>query len=361
MNRILNLARVMLKIHARDRQAIFFSLFFPLVFMFIISFASGGDPEPIELGIVNNANNNMATDFIASLESTLLFNINIADEDSLREDLINGDKTVVLILPENFQDNGTPSDLTVLIDASQVRQVGVVLPVLRSALVDVERQLRNTEPLFSLEIEDVQSRTQSYLDFVVPGLLAFSIMNIAIAGSGFNIVEYRRKGILKRLFVTPIMPRDFITSLVMSRLVICLVQLTGLILAAIFLFDVIFVGSILSLYLFILVGTVIFLCIGFCLGSIAKTQQAIIAIGNLVTFPQMVLSGIFFPIESLPDMVQPLANILPLSFISTGLREIAINGTGLIELIPSIIGMLVWAVLALLLSIRMFVWKEVAA
>ncbi len=361
MNRILNLARVMLKIHARDRQAIFFSLFFPLVFMFIISFASGGDPEPIELGIVNNANNNMATDFIASLESTLLFNINIADEDSLREDLINGDKTVVLILPENFQDNGTPSDLTVLIDASQVRQVGVVLPVLRSALVDVERQLRNTEPLFSLEIEDVQSRTQSYLDFVVPGLLAFSIMNIAIAGSGFNIVEYRRKGILKRLFVTPIMPRDFITSLVMSRLVICLVQLTGLILAAIFLFDVIFVGSILSLYLFILVGTVIFLCIGFCLGSIAKTQQAIIAIGNLVTFPQMILSGIFFPIESLPDMVQPLANILPLSFISTGLREIAINGTGLIELIPSIIGMLVWAVLALLLSIRMFVWKEVAA
>jgi len=361
MNRILNLARVMLKIHARDRQAIFFSLFFPLVFMFIISFASGGDPDPIELGIVNNANNNMATDFIASLESTLLFNINIADEDSLREDLINGDKTVVLILPENFQDNGTPSDLTVLIDASQVRQVGVVLPVLRSALVDVERQLRNTEPLFSLEIEDVQSRTQSYLDFVVPGLLAFSIMNIAIAGSGFNIVEYRRKGILKRLFVTPIMPRDFITSLVMSRLVICLVQLTGLILAAIFLFDVIFVGSILSLYLFILVGTVIFLCIGFCLGSIAKTQQAIIAIGNLVTFPQMILSGIFFPIESLPDMVQPLANILPLSFISTGLREIAINGTGLIELIPSIIGMLVWAVLALLLSIRMFVWKEVAA
>jgi len=361
MNRILNLARVMLKIHARDRQAIFFSLFFPLVFMFIISFASGGNPEPIELGIVNNANNNMATDFIASLESTLLFNINIADEDSLREDLINGDKTVVLILPENFQDNGTPSDLTVLIDASQVRQVGVVLPVLRSALVDVERQLRNTEPLFSLEIEDVQSRTQSYLDFVVPGLLAFSIMNIAIAGSGFNIVEYRRKGILKRLFVTPIMPRDFITSLVMSRLVICLVQLTGLILAAIFLFDVIFVGSILSLYLFILVGTVIFLCIGFCLGSIAKTQQAIIAIGNLVTFPQMILSGIFFPIESLPDMVQPLANILPLSFISTGLREIAINGTGLIELIPSIIGMLVWAVLALLLSIRMFVWKEVAA
>jgi len=361
MSKAFKFAKVMLKIHSRDRQAIFFGLFFPLVFMFIISFASGGDPEPIELGIVNNANNNISTDFIASLESTLLFNITIGNEEELREQLIAGDKTVVLVLPDNFQDSGTPADLTVLIDASQVRQAAIVMPVLRTALVDVERQLRNTDPLFDLNVEDVQSRTQSYLDFVVPGLLAFSIMNIAIAGSGFNIVEYRRKGILKRLFVTPIQPRDFIGGLVIARLSICLVQITGLILAAIFLFHVVFVGNLLSLYLFILVGTVIFLCIGFCLGSLARTQQAIIAIGNLVTFPQMILSGIFFPIEALPDLVQPLAKMLPLSFISTGLREIAINGAGLLELVPSIIGMGLWAVVVLVLSIRLFVWKEVAA
>lgn len=361
MYKMLKFAKVMLKIHSRDRQAIFFSLFFPLMFMFIISFASGGDPEPIELGIVNNAENELATNFIASLDVTLLFNITIGKEADLREQLIAGEKAVVLILPDNFQDNGTPADLAVLIDAAQVRQAGIVLPVLRQALVEVERNLRNTEPLFSLNIEDVQARTQRYLDFVVPGLLAFSIMNIGIAGSGFNIVEYRRKGILKRLFVTPIMPGDFIGGLVLARLSICLVQLTGLLLAAIFLFDVIFVGSLVTLYLFILMGTVIFLSIGFCLGSIAKSQQAIIAIGNLVTFPQMILSGIFFPIESLPDLIQPVANILPLSFVSNGLREVAINGTGLLELTPSVIGMIVWAVIALFLAIRLFVWKEVAA
>ncbi len=361
MEKTIRFARVMLKIHVRDRQAIFFSLFFPLVFMFIISFASGGDPEPIELGIVNHADNEMATNFIATLESTLLFNITVGDEDSLRDELNAGDKSVVLILPDYFEDNGTPADITVLIDASQVRQTAIVMPVLRSALLDVERTLRDTEPLFDIHIEDVQSRTQSYLDFVVPGLLAFSIMNIAIAGSGFNIVEYRRKGILKRLFVTPILPRDFIGGLVLSRLLICLVHLTGLILAAIFLFHVVFVGRMLSLYLFILLGTVVFLSIGFCLGSIAKSQQAIIAVGNLVTFPQMILSGIFFPIEALPDLVQPVAKLLPLSFISTGIREIAINGASLLELAPQLVGVTIWAVIALVLSIRMFVWKEVAA
>ena len=279
----------------------------------------------------------------------------------MREELSAGGKSVVLILPEGFQDNGAPVDLTVMIDAAQVRQVGVVLPILEQALVSVERSLRNTEPLFSLNIEDVQSRTQRYLDFVVPGLLAFSIMNIAVAGSGFNIVEYRRKGILKRLFVTPIEPRDFIGGLVIARLLICLVQITGLLLAAIFLFNVIFVGNLASIYIFILFGTVIFLSIGFSLGSIAKSQQAIIAIGNLVTFPQMILSGIFFPIESLPELIQPIANLLPLSFISSGLREIAINGATLAELIPDIIGMMLWAAVTLFLAIRLFVWKEVAA
>jgi ABC-2 type transport system permease protein len=361
MQKIIYFAKVMLKIHSRDRQAIFFSVFFPLVFMFVISFASGNDPDPIELGIVNNANNALATEFIAALEGSQLFTVTLADESVLRDELAAGEKSVVLILPDDFRDNGTPVDLTVLIDAAQVRQVAVVLPVLEQALVTVERNMRNIAPLFSLNIEDVQSRTQSYLDFVVPGLLAFSIMNIGVAGSGFNIVEYRRKGILKRLFVTPIEPRDFISGLVLARLTICLVQISGLILAAIFLFKVIFVGNIASLYVFIVFGTVIFLSIGFCLGSLAKSQQAIMAIGNLVTFPQMILSGIFFPIESLPELVQPVANFLPLSFISNGLREIAINGATLADLLPDILGMIIWAIIAMVLAIKLFVWKEVAA
>lgn len=85
------------------------------------------------------------------------------------------------------------------------------------------------------------------------------------------------------------------------------------------------------------------------------------AIGNLVTFPQMILSGIFFPIESLPELVQPVANFLPLSFISNGLREIAINGATLADLLPDILGMIIWAIIAMVLAIKLFVWKEVAA
>jgi len=194
----------------------------------------------------------------------------------------------------------------------------------------------------------------------VPGLLAFTIMQLSIAGSGYNIVEYRRKGILKRLFVTPLTPQAFIGGLVLSRSLICMVQLSLLMLIAVYGFGVSIIGSALELGVVVLLGIALFLSVGFSMGSIAKTQQAIMAIGNLVTFPQMFLSGIFYPIDILPELIQPLARLLPLSFLADAVRDIVIDGAGLSDILPSLAGLLLWSVAALLLAIRLFRWKEVA-
>ncbi len=120
-------------------------------------------------------------------------------------------------------------------------------------------------------------------------------------------------------------------------------------------------GDFASLYVVIILGIALFLSLGFCLGSVAKTQQAIGAMGSLFTFPQMFLAGIFYPIDILPELIQPVAQLLPLSFVANGLREIAVNGASLLDIVPTLIGLAVWAVFALLLAIRMFVGKEVAA
>jgi ABC-2 type transport system permease protein len=250
--------------------------------------------------------------------------------------------------------------LQLLVDAAQVQQLGLIMPLLEQTLISIEREFRNIEPMFTLTIEDVQARSQRYLDFLLPGLMAFTLMQLSIAGSGFNIVEFRRKGILKRLFVTPIKPHDFITAIVLARMAIILIQLTVLILFAVTILDVRIVGNFASFYLMIILGTFIFLCLGFCLGSIAKTQQAVMAVGNLVIFPQIFLSGVFYPIESMPELIQPIANLLPLSVVSTAMREIANNGTSLLEITPTLIGIAAWFVIALVLATRLFVWKEVA-
>lgn len=356
----LHLAKVFLKIFLRDRQSIFFSLFFPIIFMTVFAFANSGEVDPIDLGIVNNSPSAVANDFTQMLIENPLFNVTLGAAEQLRTELVEGDQTMVLILPESFDAQSDGAELQLLVDAAQVQQLSLIIPLLEQTLISIEREFRDIEPMFTLTVEDVQARSQRYLDFLLPGLLAFTLMQLSIAGSGFNIVEYRRKGILKRLFVTPIRPRDFIASIVMARMAIVLIQLTVLVLVAVLALDVSIVGNFASFYFIVVLGTFIFLCLGFCLGSIAKTQQAVMAVGNIVIFPQIFLSGVFYPIESMPEWIQPIANILPLSFVSTAMREIANNGSSLLAIMPSLAGIAVWFVIAFVLATRLFVWKEVA-
>lgn len=361
MNSTLAMARTLLKIFSRDRQAIFFTLFFPITFMAIFGFINTGDEDPIEIGIVDNAENELSAAFIDNLSANQLFSITVDSEDALREGVTEGDIALTLILPEGFDSSSAQSDLTMLVDAAQARQTQMLRPVVEQALLDIERNLRNSEPLFSLTVSDVQARSQRYIDFLVPGLLALTIMQISVAGSGYNIVEYRRKGILKRLFVTPIRPGQFIGGLVLARLAITVSQVAFLLGVAVLLLEVPVVGNLVELLLLILLGSSIFLSLGFWMGSIAKTQQSIMLLGNLITLPQMFLSGVFFSVESMPAGLQAIAKLLPLTWLVSGVREVIVNGVSLFAQIPTLIALAVWLAIALTLAIRMFRWKEVAA
>lgn len=358
---ITKLTKTFLLIFFRDRRSIMFSLMFPLIFMGIFGLTGSSRPDPFGIGIADNANNALSSNFMKTLRQNPVFALAEGSEEELRAQLLRGELKMMLILPASFQDNGIPTTLPVVVDAAQVRELALIMPVLEQALVDAERSLRGTEALFQLEVEDVQARAQNYLSFVVPGLLAMSLMSISIAGSGFNIVEFRRKGILKRLFVTPIQPKHFIGGLVLSRAIICVIQLSIVLAIGVFVLGLQITGDLASLLTVILLGTAIFLGIGFCLGSIAKTQESIQAVGNLVTLPQMLLSGVFYPIDSLPAVVQPIAQALPLSFVANGFRDIIVNGASLFDMLPTVLGLFVWATIAILLAIKLFVWKEVAA
>lgn len=331
--------------------------------MTVFSLANNREPKLINIGVANLSSNQVASDFVQRLSDSLVFNTVTGESAPLREALIAGDLAIVLELPADFGQSPETrsSEINVVVDAAQVSQLGLIMPVLEQTLLSIEREFRGIAPLFTIAIEDVQARSQRYIDFLLPGLMALTLMNLSIAGSGFNIVEYRRKGILKRLFVTPIEPKDFITAIVFARMTIVLVQLTVLIILAIVLLDIRIVGNFLAYYFVVILGTVVFLCIGFSLGSLAKTQETIGALGNIVIMPQIFLSGIFYPIESMPEWIQPLAQLLPLSFVSTGMREIANAGAALTEILPSLLGIAVWLAISFLAATRFFLWKEVAS
>jgi ABC-2 type transport system permease protein len=361
VNSTLAMARTLLRIFSRDRQAIFFTLFFPITFMAIFGFINTGEEDPIAIGIVDLADNAFSSRFIESLGQNSVFSVTVDSEESLRAQVRDGEIALTLILPAGFNGGDQPERLTMLVDAAQARQTAMLRPLVEQVLLGVERELRGNAPLFPLDLVDVAARSQRYIDFLVPGLLALTIMQISVAGSGYNIVEYRRKGILKRLFVTPIRPSHFIGGLVLARLVITVLQVSFLLAMAVLLLDVPVVGNPLELFVLILLGSSIFLSLGFWMGSIARTQQAIMLLGNLITLPQMFLSGVFFSVDSMPQMLQPIAAALPLTHVVNGVRDVIVNGLSLLDQIPTLIGLLIWLALSLTLAIRMFRWKEVAS
>jgi len=294
----LHLAKTFIKIYYRDRQSLAFSLMFPLIFTGIFLF-SGGEPDPTDIGLVNQSQNELSIRFVELVKEKDIFAVTEGSEADLREQLIKGDLTALIIIPIDFNQSNT-GRLRLLLDASQVRQVDAIRDSLDSLLLSIERELRDTQPLFKLELEDVKARPQRYIDFLLPGILAYMLMNLCIAGSGYNLVEYRRRGILKRLFVTPIKPKDFIISIVLARMFIVIIQLSVILALAIGLLKINVLGGLYSLFGVIVLGAFIFLCIGFFLGSLAKTQEAIRPIALLFTLPQLILSGIFFQFHLYP-------------------------------------------------------------
>ena len=109
-----------------------------------------------------------------------------------------------------------------------------------------------------------------------------------------------------------------------------------------------------------MLGACTFLCLGFTLGSLASSQQAIQALGNVFIFPQMFLSGIFYPLESLPQFLHPIASVLPLTFIANAMRDITALGAGFSELDANLVGLCVWSIVSFLLAARFFKWKQIA-
>mgnify|MGYP006087659741 FL=1 len=353
------LTKVFIQIFLRNKQYIIFSLILPIVILSIVGL-SDGETDPVDIGLVNNSESKLSAEFIDQLSASTQFNVIKGSEGELRGELINGDIMIVLVIPFEMGDEIQSTNITLLVDKSQSQFLQTIEPIISQLFLSIEREITGNDPMFNLVIEDVKSRTQSYIDFLLPGIMAFMLMNLSIAGSGFNVVEFRRRGILKRLFVTPIKPIDFVIAIVIARMVIVLGQLSIIFGFALFALEANIIGSIFDLYVSIILGVLMFLTLGFSLGSLAKTQESVGVLATLFIYPQLVLSGVFFPLETLPEYIQPFAQILPLSLLADAMRSIASDGLSLIEVYLNFIGIGVWIIIGTLISTKLFVWKEVA-
>jgi ABC-type multidrug transport system permease subunit len=201
----------------------------------------------------------------------------------------------------------------------------------------------------------VQGRKIRYVDWVVPGILAMNMMFSCLFGVGYVIVRYRKNGFLKRLKATPLNPFEFLLAQMTSRLLLIQTITTLVYVGCNYFIHFQMRGSYVNLFLVSLVGAICLISLGLLVSARLKSEELAGGILNLLTWPMMLLSGVWFSLEGTNPVVQKIAQFLPLTHLVDGARAIMTEGAGLADIAPHL------AVLALMtaifLSIGSFIFR----
>jgi ABC-2 type transport system permease protein len=346
-----------IKMYVRNKQALFFTFFFPIFLMTVLGLINFDRASKVEIGLVVSSPPNPATaQFVQALKNATVFEIHEGIEPDEKKAITEDERAAVVIIPGNLMPG--PGKVTILTNANQATGAATAVNILSGMLDKTALQISNAGSLFTVKTQEINSLHLRYIDFLIPGLMAMSIMQMSVFFTSFVFVTYKEKGILKRLIATPMLPSIFVLSNIIMRLIIALLQTAIFIILGLLIFDVTIIGSYWLLFLIALFGSIMFLGLGFTISGIASTVESVPAIANLIVFPMFFLGGIFFPIDSFPNWVQAIARILPLTFFSDALREVMTKGASISKISGDLWGMAAWAAILLILANLVFSFEE---
>jgi ABC-type multidrug transport system permease subunit len=175
-------------------------------------------------------------------------------------------------------------------------------------------------------------------------------------GIGFNIVQARRKRLLKRFLATPMRKSHYLFSYMLSRFVFMILEVAALVSFGWLVFDVRVHGSFLDLLLVSVVGALSFAGLGLLAASRARTLEGVSGIMNVVMMPMWIFSGVFFSYANFPDAMQPFIQFLPLTPLIDALRGIMIDGAAMSSVLPDLGVVTAWGGLAFVAALKLFRW-----
>jgi ABC-2 type transport system permease protein len=195
----------------------------------------------------------------------------------------------------------------------------------------LERALSNKagSPQIKSKTVPITTKGNRYIDFLIPGLIAMGIMNSCLWGISWNLIEFRMKKLLRRMVATPMKKSDFLLSLLITRIIICAVETSLLLLFAFLYFKMSIEGSVAGLVLVYLSGIIAFSGISILISSRVSKSEVGNGLINAVSLPMVILSGIFFSYHNFPDWSVNIIKYLPLTLLADTIRGIFNEGSGL--------------------------------
>lgn len=373
MRGLLALTVANIRSFVRDRAAIFWTFAFPIIFVVLFgSIFSGGGSTTYDIGWVDQDGTPASQALREGFGQVPLLKVSEAStEDDGLARMREGTFDAVIVAPRGLGDailrataggsTAAPTDgpavtLTVYTDPSQQTSSQTIQQVVAQVVGAVNQRLSGRPPVLGTAVRPLQTQRISNAAYFVPSILAMALMQLGVF-SAIPLVSQREKLILKRLGATPLRRWTLVGSNLLMRLLIALVQSVLIIGIGAFAFGVAVIGSIAVVALLIALGAMTFIAIGYVIASYAKTEDSANALTSIVQFPLMFLSGIFFPIEFMPEFLRPVATIMPLTYLGDALRQVMVGGSPFAPLGVDVLILGGWLVGSFLISARFFRWQ----
>ena len=357
MTAFLAMVKANMKMVLRNRQALFWNLAFPAIFILIFgAIFSGGGQVSFEVGVAGEASPYRDA-VVRRLEADdETWTVHVGDTAEELAKLEDSDRQLVLLFGA-----ATPGQAAVPVEIAYDETEGPTSAVGVGALRQMLLEVAGADDAVPITTRGVQSLDISFIDFLVPGIVAMALMNSGVIGLATSFVTYRERGILRRIKVTPFSLTSFILARIVTQLIVAVLQAGILVALGWLVYGLTLRGNILVILLGIVVGALCFLAIGFAISGIARNTETAASYGNLVTFPMLLLSGVFFDVDTMPGWLRPVMDVLPLKYLVDALREPMTRGNGLGEIWLDLVVLLAIFVVAMTIAVRFFRWDARAA
>jgi len=364
MRSLLALTTANLRSFIRDRSALFWTLAFPVVFVILFGTIFAGGSTNYTLGWVDQD----GTPQVQALREAFTSNapvelMNLSIEEA-RAKMLAGDLDGIIVIPKGLAEAvagqgsqpGAPVAINVITDPSRTSTSQAVQQIATGLVMAANLQLSGATPLLTVTSESLLTGRLNSVSFFVPSILAMALMQLGIFAA-IPLVQQREKGILKRLNTTPLPRWTLVGSNVLVRLLIAAAQTVIILGIGIALLGVEITGGPVLIAGFVVLGALTFTSIGYVIASFARTEEAANGMTSVVQFPLMFLSGIFFPLEVMPEWLRGVATFLPLTYLGDALRQTMVGGTPFAPLGVDALVLAGWLGATLAISARYFRWQ----
>jgi ABC-type multidrug transport system permease subunit len=210
---------------------------------------------------------------------------------------------------------------------------------------------------YNLKRETVSGSEIRYVDWLIPGVLGMNIMFSALFGVGYVIVRYRKNGVLKRLRATPLSAFEFLSAQIVSRMLMMISVTVMVYIGTDLIIDFRMAGSYWLLLLILVLGALSLISVGLLIAARITSEEAANGLLNLLSWPMMLLSGVWFSLEGSHPFVQYASQLLPLTHMIDAARLVMIEGAGFIDVAYELIILTLFSLVFVTIGSKTFRWE----